>query len=71
MTLKRDSLGVFTTDLVPWKNGDLVRFHRIVSTPWRVILFGDNAAELLESSVIKTLNEPCKIQDTRWIKPIS
>ncbi|MEY4866045.1 MAG: hypothetical protein RLY64_299, partial [Bacteroidota bacterium] len=71
MTLKRDSLGVFTTDLVPWKNGDLVRFHRNVSTPWRVILFGDNAAELLESSVIKTLNEPCKIQDTRWIKPIS
>lgn len=71
MTLKRDENGVFTTDLVPWKNGDLVRFHRKVTTPWRVVLFGDNAGELLESSVIKTLNEPCKIPDTRWIKPIS
>ncbi len=71
MTLKRDANGVFATDLVPWKNGDLVRFHRKVTTPWRVVLFGDHAGELLESSVIKTLNEPCKIPDTRWIKPIS
>jgi alpha-glucosidase len=71
MTLKRDSRGVFTTDLVPWKNGDLVRFKGEVTTPWRVILVESLAAGLIESEWLRTLNEPCKIKETSWIKPIS
>lgn len=71
MTLKRDSKGVFTTDLVPWKNGDLVRFNRSLTSPWRVILVGENASDLLESTIILSLNEPNRIKNTTWIKPIS
>jgi glucan 1,4-alpha-glucosidase len=39
-------------------------------TPWRTINIADNAAGLLESKMILNLNEPSKIQNTDWIKPI-
>ncbi|MBN2745827.1 MAG: glycoside hydrolase family 97 protein [Bacteroidales bacterium] len=39
-------------------------------TPWRTILLADNAANLLESNIILNLNEPCKIENTDWIKPV-
>lgn len=38
-------------------------------SPWRVYLISDHAGGLLESNVITSLNEPCKIKDTSWIKP--
>jgi len=38
-------------------------------SPWRVYLIADRAGDLLESNVITSLNEPCKIEDTSWIKP--
>jgi len=38
-----------------------------LTTPWRVIMIGD---ELLERNyLILNLNEPCAISDTSWIKP--
>jgi hypothetical protein len=40
------------------------------STPWRTIIVGDRAGALVESSMILNLNEPCKIEDTSWIKPM-
>ncbi|SDD06591.1 alpha-glucosidase [Paenibacillus sp. UNCCL117] len=40
------------------------------ATPWRVLLVGDRAGELLERNyVILNLNEPCKLQDPSWIVP--
>jgi len=41
-----------------------------LASPWRVIMAAANAAKLLENnSLIPTLNEPCAIADTSWIKP--
>ncbi len=40
------------------------------STPWRTIIVGDRAGKLVESNMILNLNEPCKIEDTSWIKPM-
>lgn len=38
-------------------------------TPWRVIMLAERVGALLESTILTSLNEPCKIEDTSWIKP--
>ena len=40
------------------------------STPWRTIIVGDRVGALVESSMVLNLNEPCKLEDTSWIKPM-
>ena len=40
------------------------------STPWRTIIVGDRAGALVESNMVLNLNEPCKLEDTSWIKPM-
>ena len=56
-------------DLVPWKNGDKVRVGDTRVSPWRAIIIGHKAADILLSRMALNLNEPCKIDDTSWIKP--
>ena len=38
-------------------------------TPWRVILIGQTAGDLVTNTVPMNLAAPCKIKDTSWIKP--
>ena len=39
-------------------------------TPWRFVMLGQSPAEILENNdFILNLNEPCRIEDTSWIKP--
>lgn len=38
-------------------------------SPWRTVTVSDDAAGLIESNIMLNLNEPCKIEDTSWIKP--
>ena len=58
-----------TVDLVPWKNGDKVRVGDTRVSPWRAIIIGRKAADILLSRLALNLNEPCQIKDTSWIKP--
>ncbi len=40
------------------------------ATPWRVIMAGNTAGEILEhNDILLNLNPPCALQDTDWIKP--
>ena len=40
------------------------------STPWRAVIVGDRAGDLLERNyLLLNLNEPSKLADTSWIKP--
>ncbi len=39
------------------------------TTPWRIILIGDRAGDLIESSLVQLLGEPTQLSDTSWIKP--
>ena len=39
------------------------------NTPWRTVIVSDDARDMLASKLILNLNEPCKIEDTSWIKP--
>ena len=38
-------------------------------TPWRIILIGDDAGDLVQSRTILNLNEPNVLEDVSWIKP--
>ena len=41
-----------------------------LTTPWRVVMAGDTAGELLENNyLLLNLNEPSEIEDTSWIRP--
>ncbi len=46
-----------------------VRGRAPFKSPWRVILIGSTPGDLIESNFIFSLNQPCKIDDTSWIKP--
>lgn len=39
------------------------------NSPWRVMLISNRIGALLESNILTTLNEPCKIKDLSWLKP--
>lgn len=51
------------------EDGVKVRFEDELTTPWRVILIGDNPGRFIESELIRTLNPPCAIDNPSWIKP--
>ncbi len=38
-------------------------------TSWRAFMLGERVGDLVESNLLVNLNEPCKIEDTSWIKP--
>lgn len=38
-------------------------------TPWRVFFVGKNIGKFVESNVLTTLCDPCKIDDLSWLKP--
>lgn len=40
------------------------------ATPWRTIIVGDRAGVLAESTLVLNLNEPCRLEDTSWIRPM-
>ena len=37
-------------------------------TPWRVVIIG-SLAEIVQSTLITDVSEPCQLEDTSWIKP--
>lgn len=60
----------FKSNLVPWPDGIKVKGQTPFNTPWRTIQIADSAANLINSDLIINLNEPTKIKDTSWIKPM-
>ncbi|MFY9150750.1 MAG: glycoside hydrolase family 97 protein [Prolixibacteraceae bacterium] len=40
------------------------------TSPWRTVIVSDKATDILQSTLTLNLNEPCKIEDTSWIKPV-
>lgn len=59
-----------TSHLTPDKLGKKGYFQAPVLSPWRTIIVSDDARDILASSTILNLNEPNKIEDTSWIKPM-
>lgn len=71
MTVKNIGEGVLKCELTPWKNGVKAYVQSPFSTPWRMVVFGKEAKDLVASEMIVNLNDPSKITDVSWIKPMS
>ena len=61
---------VFESWLTPDAKGDKGYMQAPCQSPWRTIMASDDATEILASKMILNLNDPCKIEDTSWIKPM-
>lgn len=59
-----------SSSLVPDAVGNKAYLHAPFATPWRTIIVSDKAADILVSKMILNLNEPSKIINTSWIKPM-
>ncbi len=65
-----DTTMVFQSWLTPDANGDKGRLQAPCTSPWRTIIVSDDARDILASKTTYNLNEPCKIENTSWIKPV-
>lgn len=61
---------VFKSVLTPDAQGLKAYMQTPCNTPWRTVIVSDDARDMLASNLILNLNEPCKIEDTSWIKPV-
>lgn len=65
-----DTTMVFQSWLTPDANGDKGYMQAPCNTPWRTVIVSDDARDILASKMTYNLNEPCKIKETSWIKPV-
>ena len=57
-------------ELVPNAIGDKAYLQTPCVSPWRTIMINDDARDIVASKMILNLNEPSKLEDTSWIKPM-
>lgn len=61
---------VFQSWLTPDAVGDKGYLQAPCVSPWRTVIASDDARDILASRMTLNLNEPCKYEDTSWIKPV-
>lgn len=61
---------IFESRLTPDAQGNMAHMQAPCYTPWRTVIVSDDAKLILASNITLNLNEPCKIKDTSWIKPV-
>ena len=61
---------IFESWLTPDAMGDKGYMQTPCKSPWRTVIVSDDARDILASRITLNLNEPCKIEDTSWIKPV-
>lgn len=63
--------GILQGKLSPKLNQEQIKVEASLPhrSPWRVFMISDRIGTLIESDLLTNLNEPCKIEDTSWIKP--
>ncbi|MEX1202729.1 MAG: glycoside hydrolase family 97 protein [Ferruginibacter sp.] len=61
---------VFESWLTPDVQGNKGYMQAPCSSPWRTVIVSDDARDVLGSKITLNLNEPNKIENTSWIKPV-
>jgi hypothetical protein len=61
---------VFESWLTPDAKADKGYMQTPSTSPWRTVIVSDDARDILSSKIIYNLNEPNKIEDVSWIKPV-
>ena len=75
--------GALRTYLTPWRDnnvsntsnpstpGEVKAYVSLpFETPWRFVILTKTLPEMVASRIMLNLNEPCRIEDTSWIKPM-
>ncbi|MEE1945240.1 glycoside hydrolase family 97 protein [Pedobacter sp. KR3-3] len=65
-----DRTMTFQSWLTPDAKGDKGYVQVPFNTPWRTVMVSDDARDIVASKMIYNLNEPSKIKDVSWIKPV-
>lgn len=60
----------FVSHLTPDARGDKGYLQTPTVSPWRTVIVGRKATNILASRITLNLNEPSKIEDTSWIHPV-
>jgi hypothetical protein len=61
---------IFQSHLTPDAKGNKGHLQAPCVSPWRTIIASSDAKDILASRMTLNLNEPCKIENTSWIKPV-
>ena len=61
---------IFSSHLTPDAQGRKGYLQAPCTSPWRTVIVGDNACDMLSSHLTLNLNDPCAYEDTEWIKPV-
>jgi glucan 1,4-alpha-glucosidase len=69
LEVNRSTFGL-TSHLVADAAGNKAYLQTPFNTPWRTVIVSDKATEILASKTILNLNEPSKLTDVSWIKPM-
>ena len=70
MNVRRVGEGRFKAALTPGLTNAVVERTAPFATPWRTLQISDTAAGLVQSHLILNLNEPNKLGDVSWFKPM-
>ena len=70
MNLASMGQGRFRAALTPGTDGAKVRRQAPFPTPWRTMQIADSAAGLAMSNLILNLNEPNRLGDVSWVRPM-
>ena len=73
--LYTQSANTLGTYLTPWmRDGKVLEDKAYLDapfvTPWRFMILTHTLPEMMASRIMLNLNEPCRIEDTSWIKPM-
>lgn len=58
------------SELAPDAVGNLAYLYTPFNTPWRTIIISDDARDIVASKLVLNLNEPSKIKDESFLKPM-
>lgn len=65
-----DQTLTFQSWLTPDAQGKKGYMQTPYHTPWRTVIVSDDARRILASHLTLNLNEPCKLDDVSWIRPV-
>ena len=66
----QENNNTFVGHLTPDARGDKGYLQTPTVSPWRTVIVGRKATDILASRITLNLNEPSKIEDTSWIHPV-
>ena len=69
MTLRKTAPNQYVSELVPWSNGIRVYAKTPFVSPWRTLIIGENPGDLVTSTLMLNLNDPCKLDELSWVQP--